>query len=136
MGSFLYYNIESNGTLIPPTHQGYYEQYSDLNGGRFISFGLAPGAGFTLSYFNVFLSFAGFVGGGVMNKKYKFMNRSESELGGYSKINVRVSLGYNGTNIFYGWKFQMDETDSNNGNPDISVKSQIMTIEFFFGMRL
>jgi hypothetical protein len=45
-------------------------------------------------------------------------------------------LGSNGTNRFTGWKFQTNETGFDKGDPEISIKSEIMTIEFFFGMRL
>ena len=136
MFSALHYDIDSNRSLIPASHQIYYGDFSTFKGGEFNSIGISFGAGFSLAYHDLFISIIGFFGSGYMHKKYEMEEESINQNGSFNKINAKIVLGYNGNMFAGGLRFQMDEVTAEESNDSINIQTEIMNVQFFFAYKI
>lgn len=110
-GSFSYFNIRGDSTIIPSSIRRYYESRSQFKNGDFYSFSLMPGYAHTFVIAHRFYFTASVTGGiTAQYQQYSTEGRELVEKMVYiPRAMSRVGLGYNGQR-FYGGLSSMIES--------------------------
>jgi len=140
--------FDSDYSLIPPVKEAEYGKYSGLKDGAFVSFGIAPGVGLSLSFFNFYAASSMFIGGGYQSVEYRTGAGWLKEDTGFLKLHFNLSGGYNGDTLLAGFNLMFDMTasemtektgvDTETGadlNSGIDVTFYGARFEFFTGIR-
>ena len=112
MSKLNYFRIASDRPLIPETEKIYYEDDAEYSGGRYYSLGVAPGVGLVLPVWNLYLSSAIFIGGGIMYNHYQKVDKTISHPGSFMLISFKGSIGYSSETFFCGFSICLDSNSS------------------------
>ncbi|MCX7677994.1 MAG: DUF4421 domain-containing protein [Spirochaetes bacterium] len=143
MISFNRFSIESNRSIIVPSQEIYYGEFTGYRGGDYTGLAIVPGIAATYLFFTYcYISGVIFIGSGLMHKEYTTAAGGITENKPFGKLNLRVSIGYNDDELFGGIQGRFDFTASERTfrrdlNEEMTeVIATTGNIEIFFGKRL
>ncbi len=135
MISYNMLQVDADYSLIPEDEQIYYRKDANFTGGEFHAVDIGLGYAFTFTFYHFFLTPCIILGGGA--RYIDISNENEDIEDTYfsllDKIILKMSLGYNGENIFTSVVLNFDATGYEKDNIYIETMSAYMG--FNFGVR-
>jgi hypothetical protein len=125
------FEIKSDESMLPPSEESSYENYSGYKGGEYYYIAAMPGLGITIPVWNFFFTYTILFGGGYA---YEISQTADGEISrntNLMKVITKGSIGYNGDNCFALFTLTFDNTEVNgfsynNAAPNVGiVKSSI-----------
>ncbi len=127
--------FEDQDQIIPTNVQGPFGQHQHITEGRFQSFTVKAGYGYTFVLAKkYFAALSGQFGFGRQYMKIKGTDFSDSTWAPAKKGDLIVSLGYNGDDYYSGLFASGDQTDYKTGEMEIAVNQWM--VRAYFGFRL
>ena len=129
--SAIYQSLDSDYSLIPQENEAAFSDNAGLESGVFKGIAAGPGFGITIPYKDYLFSAVSCFGSGFMHRKYETYDGTKTEHDGFYRINVKSSIGYNGTGYFYGLSFVFDSIANYSG---IRILANTYTTELYSGL--
>jgi len=120
------FEIKSKNSMLPPSEELLYENYSGYTGGEYYYIAVMPGFAITVPIWKFFITYAVLLGGGYA---YNINHTADGDICGNTnmfKFLSKGSIGFNGDNWFALFTLTFDQSEvstftSNNIVPSIAV---------------
>ncbi len=130
LGSVNINDIKSNSSLIPSIHSQYYGDYAGVKSAGFLTLSCIPGYGYTLVLFDDFFLTGVFaLGPGIESQSFETNEGKKESVVVSLKVNVRLSIGYNGENFYSGIMLFLDSVRHSKKEIDIGTSTSSLMIK-------